>query len=89
MSTTGNLILTIMCFLLTIGITIGSCEYKKDNSANNIKEKDDVRDKFAVSIIGVTRIEGCEYFILDTYGTNSLVHKGNCNNPIHIYNKPN
>jgi len=40
----------------------------------------------------VQKIDGCEYIILERnvgfpYGLYSITHKGNCNNPIHQYNK--
>lgn len=31
-------------------------------------------------------IEKCEYFIVNAYGSFTYMHKGNCKNPIHIYN---
>ncbi len=32
-------------------------------------------------------VEDCEYMYSHTNGYRSLVHKGNCKNKIHIYNK--
>lgn len=34
----------------------------------------------------VIEVEGCEYFVVDSYGALTYVHKGNCKNPIHCYN---
>lgn len=36
-----------------------------------------------LQIVGETTIQGCEYFVIQTYGYEILVHKGNCKNPIH------
>lgn len=31
-------------------------------------------------------MDGCEYYKIYIYGSNyAISHKGNCNNPIHIY----
>lgn len=40
------------------------------------------------SIVGIIVIEGCQYLKVNAYMSYSFTHKGNCNNPIHIYNKP-
>jgi hypothetical protein len=34
----------------------------------------------------VIAIEGCEYIQIGTGSSMSIAHKGNCKNPIHIYN---
>lgn len=36
--------------------------------------------------IKIINIEGCQYFYLLYDRSASLIHKGNCNNPIHIHN---
>jgi hypothetical protein len=55
-------------------------------SYNHEKKADVIRktDKFRV-----IELEGCEYFYTtDYHGNYVLCHKGNCKNPVHIYNNP-
>lgn len=35
----------------------------------------------------IERMDGCEYIVSHNAYGNILTHKGNCDNPIHIYNK--
>jgi hypothetical protein len=74
-------------------ITIG-CDRKKDQEEDSVIEQmtetalHNAQNKDAEVIV----IDGCEYIIYsikkdynDGYGF--MAHKGNCNNPIHIYRK--
>lgn len=33
----------------------------------------------------ITVVEGCQYFVVEASSSYTYIHKGNCNNPIHIY----
>jgi short subunit fatty acids transporter len=57
-------------------------EQKKDKS----KQVEEKKDKYAPQH-NIIIIEGCEYIQFSSFGGWSYIHKGNCNNPIHIYNK--
>lgn len=36
----------------------------------------------------IKRIDGCQYLVNYVYrGSSVYIHKGNCDNPIHVYNK--
>lgn len=65
-----------MLFLLMLSLMIGGCI---DN--DGVVER--IRDSEGYSRRVIT-IDGCEYFAGAYY---MLEHKGNCKNPIHIYNK--
>lgn len=40
----------------------------------------------APQTLSVVTIDGCEYFYCPCEGARIYTHKGNCKNPIHIYN---
>lgn len=41
-------------------------------------------DEKYIYVYDTIRIDGCQYFTVSQYGSaNMIVHKGNCNNPIH------
>lgn len=69
-----KLIPYIVCTLIFL-----SCEdpHKPDYSKKQLGET-------GVHVNGTISIEGCEYLVVGTYyNYSTLVHKGNCKNPIH------
>ena len=40
-----------------------------------------------ISVNSVIEVEGCEYFVINAHSSYTYLHKGNCKNPIHPYNK--
>jgi len=74
----------IVLIMLTV-FTLGSCTVLMDNmdrdSLNTSTER-------AQENHTTVMIEGCEYlFMLVKGGYTAVTHKGNCSNPIHVYNK--
>jgi hypothetical protein len=48
---------------------------------------DNLIEELPVQYYYVFRIDGCQYIWLSQHG--EFAHKGNCDNPIHIYNMKN
>lgn len=71
-----NAWLIVFILFAIFGCLFGGCgeEYVSNNYHNSIET--------------IVEIEGCEYFVLDAYGSYTICHKGNCKNPIHIENCP-
>jgi len=73
-----NFLLAVIIFLLALGCGV--------NPSPKTDSRKEIGENYAVVII-----DGCEYIEFD-YGVlqnrvYSLTHKGNCKNPIHVYNK--
>jgi hypothetical protein len=66
------LILTISVFLFS------SCSSELVN-----KNGEDMNLSCEINSKNVIVVEGCEYFVIAAYGSNTYLHKGNCSNPIH------
>lgn len=67
-----------MLFIMCLIIAISGC-VKLPNGEREIKDSDN-------SIVYTTKIGDCEYLKFRTYnGRWGYTHKGDCNNPIHIY----
>ena len=64
--------------LLTVYLLMGCA----NDNATSPKSVAKVKGK----TVFVSVIDGCEYLVTAGYGWSvHLTHKGNCNNPIHIY----
>lgn len=64
-------------YLILISFLMFSCE--------NISLKDAQADYLSKDYT-VREIEGCEYIFCGANNQTVMSHKGNCRNPIHIYN---
>ncbi len=70
---------------LVLLISVTGCGKQK---AEIEKEEVPVEDKNKfIPKYRIVEIEGCEYFsFISSHGFKHITHKGNCKNPIHIYN---
>lgn len=68
--------------LVLFSIAILSCDKIQEKSLDNVKKIRESVPEYTIVVI-----DECEYLRLEhTHGYASLTHKGNCKNPIHIYN---
>ncbi len=68
--------------LVLLSFAIISCDQIQEKSLENVQKIKESVPEYTVVVI-----DGCEYLRLEhTHGYASLTHKGNCKNPIHIYN---
>lgn len=63
----------IILLLVLLAIAMGSCEQRIES----------VRKEQVMSNVDVLRIDSCEYVVYHNINGNSIIHKGNCKNPIH------
>lgn len=90
MKQTHLIIALLFLFLLV------SCEPVSDKSETtpSILQTENLINKMDIHDLEILEIENCEYiFYKKGLGTNKgfgfMAHKGNCKNPIHIYNNLN
>lgn len=80
--------------LLALGaLFLLSVEKKTDMADNCRTQTEMIREEKIIYPYGLklesVKIDGCEYWYGRSSGIDSdvLTHKGNCKNPIHVYNK--
>lgn len=93
LGTLKDLFACLTCFIvmMTIAFVVAQCDNKEKEADPKIGEPEYKlgihADEFGRKIY-VLEIEGCEYICYNLYCEEGLLtHKGNCKNPIHIYNK--
>jgi hypothetical protein len=65
----------IFCMIISCGPSKEEVDIKKAKEKNTLVEK-----------YNIVVIEGCEYIEFNPKSSSHvLTHKGNCNNPIHVY----
>ncbi len=80
---------TITCVLMMFaGLFLTSCgpsaaELEQMNAEQKLTMTSTGRKP---QILGITKIDGCEYFLFQGYYADFCTHKGNCSNPIHYNN---
>ena len=89
--------LIILILLLGGSIILSTCDPQTKQTI--IVEEDNVLEKITKEQITkihqnavIIEIDGCEYIVAEWRSTNNrgygfMSHKGNCKNPIHIYNR--
>lgn len=77
-------VVTIIFIVILIGIVILLAKFSNKRFENIKSEKTMSSNSDFISKIII--IEGCEYLAFkDNDGVLMITHKGNCNNPIHLY----
>lgn len=67
---------------LLLALSLAGCEESPTSRGRRIEEA----RRTVPPDYRVVEIEGCEYLRVEvTHGYATLTHKGNCRNPIHIY----
>ncbi|MFC2123362.1 hypothetical protein ACFLU5_01015 [Bacteroidota bacterium] len=89
--------LIILILLVGINLLLYTCEPHTKQTIvveeNNVLEKitEEQLKKINQNAV-IVEIDGCEYIVVEWRSTNNrgyglMSHKGNCKNPIHIYNQ--
>jgi len=85
-----NKVLFIIVTILCLGCSFeGQGQITKKEHAISTHKAFTVKGPFFTETLDIIIMDGCEY-IYGNIGSNGgyvLCHKGNCNNPIHIYNQ--
>jgi len=72
----------VMMIVAIISLLVIAAIFDPFDKTNNVYSSVDLNPKCIVEV------EGCEYFkVFADGGCSTYVHKGNCKNPIHMYNK--
>lgn len=82
-------------FIAVLSILI-SCNKNESQDEDDLleSEAEKMLESIEMGDFEVVKIEGCQYVVftsdfgVSARGYGFMAHKGNCNNPIHIYNTP-
>lgn len=82
-------VITILFGLSITGVFLQSCSTDTRPVADEVIPETVIPNDSNFEKFRVMRIDGCQYIHYTSFKRAGLTHKGNCNNPIHIYKDTN
>lgn len=78
----------LVLILVWVGIALFTLLFFITKDLNKTKIREEKQPKTFEEVFTTITLEGCEYYkIHQSYDHYTLTHKGNCKNPIHVYNQ--